>query len=140
MPIAPRTFYAFVKRPASKRELWDIAVGELIGSYHQIQPDTGRKKPESMYGAVKMWAQLRRDGIPVARCTVARIMRQHGWKGVTRAKKVCTTVADPTAARPADLVHRQFRVPAPNLLLVADFTYVPLIGGRFVYTAFVIDT
>ena len=137
--IAPRTFFAFVKRPPSKRELWDITIGELIGSYHQIQPGTGRKKPESMYGVVKMWAQLRRDGIPVARCTVARVMRAHGWKGVTRTKKVRTTVSDPAAARPADLVHRQFRVPAPNRLFVADFTYVPLPGDRFVYTALVID-
>ncbi len=135
--IAPRTFYAFVKRPPSKRELWDIAVGELIGSYHQIQPDTGRT--ESLYGVVKMWAQLHREGIEVARCTVARVMRAHGWRGVTRAKSVRTTVADPSAARPADLVHRQFRVPAPNRLFVADFTYVGLANATFVYTAFAID-
>jgi putative transposase len=89
-----------------------------------------------------MWAHLRRLGVPVARCTVERLMRSNGWRGGTRAKKVRTTVVDPTATRAPDLVDRQFRVPAPNRLLVADFTYVPLTTGagtRFAYTAFVID-
>ena len=66
-------------------------------------------------------------------------MRANGWRGVTRRKKVRTTIADPAAARAADLVKRQFRVPAPNVLLVADFTYVRLASGVFVYTAFAID-
>jgi transposase InsO family protein len=109
----------------------------LAGYY---EPDeTGRRKPESLYGAVKMWAHLQRQGIGVARCTVERLMRANGWQGVTRRKKVRTTIADPDAARAADLVKRQFRVPAPNMLLVADFTYVRLASGVFVYTAFAID-
>jgi putative transposase len=86
-----------------------------------------------------MWAHLRRQGIPVAKCTVERLMRINGWKGVTRAKTLRTTVADPAAGRAPDLVDRQFRVDAPNRLLVADFTYVRLVTGVFVFTAFVID-
>ena len=69
-----------------------------------------------------MWAQLQRDGIPVAKSTVARLMRRHGWQGVRRQKTVRTTIADPAAARPPDLVDRYFGLGAPNRLLVADFT------------------
>jgi putative transposase len=109
----------------------------LSGVY---QPDEqGRRPPESLYGATKMWAHLNREGIPVARCTVERLMRAHGWRGVTRTNRVRTTVADPAAARPSDLVDRQFHAAAPGLLYVADFTYVPMAGGGFGYTAFVID-
>ena len=88
---------------------------------------------------MKMWAHLQREGIPVAKCTVERLMRRHGWQGVRRQKTVRTTIADPAAERAPDLVDRQFRVPAPNALLVADFTYVKLVTGVFVYVAFVID-
>jgi putative transposase len=91
------------------------------------------------YGATKMWAHLNREGIEVARCTVERLMRANGWRGVTRTKRVRTTVADPAAARPSDLVDRQFHAAAPGLLHVADFTYVPMAGSGFGYTAFVID-
>lgn len=84
-------------------------------------------------------AHLNREGIEVARCTVERLMHAHGWRGVTRTKRVRTTVADPAAARPGDLVERQFHAAAPGLLDVADFTYVPMAGGGFGYTAFVID-
>lgn len=108
----------------------------LAGIY---EPDQhGRRKPESLYGA-KMWAQLQRQGITVARCTLERLMRAHGWRGVTRRKKIRTTIAEQAAEQAADLVKRQFRVPAPNVLLVADFTYVRLSHGAFVYTAFAID-
>ena len=111
---------------------------EVLAGYYE--PDErGRKAPESLYGAEKMWAHLQRDGMPVARCTVERLMRVNGWQGVTRRKKVRTTIADPTAERAPDLVDRQFQVDAPNVLLVADFTYVRLVTGVFVYTAFVID-
>lgn len=136
--IAPRTFYAWLSRPPSARALWDTVITEVLAGYYE--PDEhGRRPPESLYGATKMWAHLQRQGIAVARCTVERLMRANGWQGVTRAKKVRTTTADPTAARAADLVKRQFRVPAPNVLLVADFTYVRLASGVFVYTAFAID-
>jgi putative transposase len=136
--IAPRTFYAWLARPPSARALWDTVLAEVLAGYYE--PDEhGRRKPESLYGATKMWAHLQRQGIGVARCTVERLMRANGWRGVTRHKRVRTTIADPAAARAADLVKRKFRVPAPNMLLVADFTYVRLSSGVFVYTAFAID-
>lgn len=136
--IASRTFYAWAKRAPSRRALWDATITEVLAGYYE--PDEhGRRAPEALYGSLKMWAHLRRDGIEVARCTVERLMRVNGWQGVRRVKKVRTTVADPAAGRAPDLVDRKFRVEAPNRLLVADFTYVRLITGVFVYTAFVID-
>ena len=139
MQIAPRTFHAWAKRAPSKRALWDMTIVEVLSGYHQLNA-RGRKKPESMYGAVKMWAHLRREGIEVARCTVERLMREHGWRGLTRGGRAPkTTVSDPDAARAPDLVKRQFLPAAPNVLFVADFTYVALFGGGFAYTAFVID-
>jgi putative transposase len=136
--IAPRTYHAWARRAPSKRALWDTAVTELLASYYE--PDEhGRRTPEALYGSLKMWAHLRRQGIEVARCTVERLMRANGWRGAVRAKRVRTTVTDPAATRASDLVNRQFRVPAPNRLWVADFTYVRLAGGGFAYTAFVVD-
>jgi transposase InsO family protein len=86
-----------------------------------------------------MWAHLQRQGIPVARRTVERLMRANGWRGVTRARRAPrTTEADPAATRASDLVGRRWRVGAPNVLVVADFTYVPMTCG-FGYTAFVVD-
>ena len=73
-------------------------ITEVLASFYE--PDeAGRRKPESLYGAVKMWAHLRRQGIEVARCTVERLMRVNGWAGVRRRKKVRTTIADPAAGR-----------------------------------------
>jgi putative transposase len=125
-------------RAPSKRSLWDATITEVLAGYYE--PDEhGRRKPESLYGSLKMWAHLQREGVPVAKSTVERLMRRHGWQGVRRQKSVRTTIADPAAVRPPDLVDRQFGVGAPNRLLVADFTYVKLITGVFVYVAFVID-
>jgi putative transposase len=136
--IAPRTYYAWARRAPSKRALWDTTITELLAGHYE--PDEhGRRKPESLYGSLKMWAHLQRLGVPVARCTVERLMKANGWRGVTRAKRVRTTIADPAATRAPDLVDRQFGVPAPNRLLVADFTYVRLATGTFVYTALVVD-
>jgi len=138
VPIAPRTYHAHVARAPSKQALWDLTVTELLAGFYE--PDQrGRRAPESLYGSLKMWAHLRRLGLPVARCTVERLMRQHRWRGATRARKVRTTLADPAAARAADLVHRCFTATRPDALWVADFTYVPMAEGRFGYTAFVID-
>jgi putative transposase len=135
--IAPRTYYAWLGRGPSRRQLWEETVTELLAGCYE--PDeNGRKKPESLYGAVKMWAHLNRQGVPVARCTVERVMRRHGWVGVRRTRKVRTTVPDRAASRAGDLVDREFGVAAPNLLFVADFTYVAVRSG-FVYAAFVID-
>lgn len=136
--IAPRTFHAWATRAPSKRSLWDATITEVLAGYYE--PDEhGRRKPESLYGSLKMWAHLQREGIPVAKSTVERLMRLNGWQGVRRQKKVRTTIPDPAAERAPDLVDRQFTVPAPNRLLVADFTYVKLVTGSFCYVAFVID-
>ena len=91
-----------------------------------------------VYGAPKVWAQLNREGHSVARCTVERLMRDLGLRGVMRGKPRRTTVADTAAERPRDLVERRFSAPAPNRLWVADITYVRTWSG-FVYVAFVTD-
>ena len=91
-----------------------------------------------VYGAEKVWRQLNREGVAVARCTVERLMRQLGLQGVRRGKTVRTTVADPKAPCPLDRVNRQFRAERPNQLWVSDFTYVSTWQG-WVYVAFVID-
>src|SRR5919202_6533753 len=92
-----------------------------------------------VYGADKVWAQLKREGTPVARCTVERLMRELGLRGVVRGKtSIRTTVSDAASDRPLDLVARQFRAPAPNRLWVADLTYVKTHSG-WVYVAFVVD-
>ena len=123
----------------SKRALWDTTITEVLAGYYE--PDArGRLRPESLYGSLKMWAHLNHEGITVARCTVERLMNANGWAGVTRRAVPRTTVRDPDAVeRAPDLVDRQFSVPAPDLLWVADFTYVSRIGGRWCYTAFVVD-
>jgi putative transposase len=91
-----------------------------------------------VYGADKVWTQLKREGRPVARCTVERLMRELGLRGVVRGKKVRTTWADEVSQRPEDLVERQFHATAPNRLWVADLTYVKTHSG-WVYVAFVVD-
>ena len=136
--IAPRTYWARRSRPPSPRAVRDAALtGILAGIYEPDQK--GRRPPECLYGSLKMWEHLNRQRIKVARCTVERLMRAHGWRGVTRARTVRTTVADPAHSRAPDLVRRNFKAPRPGQLHVADFTYVPLDGGGFGYTAFVID-
>lgn len=92
-----------------------------------------------VYGAPKIWVQLNREGVRVARCTVERLMRRNGWQGATRTRKIRTTIPNPAAGRAPDLVDRQFRATAPNELVVADFTYVPMSGSWFAYTSFVVD-
>ena len=91
-----------------------------------------------VYGIRKVWRQLGREGIAVARCTVARLMRTMGLQGVVRGKTVRTTISNAAAPCPLDRVNRQFRAPRPNALWVSDFTYVATWAG-FVYVAFVID-
>lgn len=91
-----------------------------------------------VYGARKVWLQLNREGIAVARCTVERLMRRHGLRGAVRGKVKRTTIADPVSPLPADLVRRQFAPIVPNLLWVADITYVSTWSG-WVYVAFVTD-
>ena len=91
-----------------------------------------------VYGVDKVWHQLRREGTDVARCTVERLMRKAGLRGVVRGKVMRTTVTDATAPCPLDRVNRQFKAQRPNQLWVSDFTYVSTWQG-FVYVAFVID-
>jgi len=91
-----------------------------------------------VYGARKVWLQMNREGVSVARCTVERLMRVMGLHGVIRGKAIRTTTRDEAAPCPQDHVNRQFHAPAPNRLWVSDFTYVSTWGG-FVYVAFVID-
>jgi putative transposase len=88
-----------------------------------------------VYGVRKIWRQLSREGIAVARCTVARLMRQMGLHGVVRGKEARTTAPDKAMPCPADRVNRQFWAAQPNLLWLADFTYVATWQG-FVYVAF----
>jgi putative transposase len=98
-----------------------------------------RKKGRRVYGARKVWLQLRREGIGVARCTVERLMRELGIAGAAAGrKKPRTTVPDASQSRPADLLARDFTAPAPNRRWVADITYVDTASG-FAYTAFVTD-
>jgi len=129
-PIAPSTYYDTKGRPPSARARRDERLKAAISRVHQDN--------YGVYGARKVWLALNRQGTPVARCTVERLMRELGLAGARRGKRRRTTVADPAAARPADLVQRQFHRPAPDRLWVADFTYVPTWSGM-VYVAFVID-
>jgi putative transposase len=130
LPIAPSTYYASKSRPFSMRALSD----------HELEKEIQRIYYENygVYGVRKVWRQLRREGRPVARCTVARLMRKLGLRGVIRGKTWKTTKPDTSAQRPADLVDRQFTAPAPNRLWVADLTYVRTWAGM-VYSAFVMD-
>jgi hypothetical protein len=91
-----------------------------------------------LYGRLKIWHQLRREGTKVAKCTVERLMRAMGLAGIRRGKKTITTVGAAKALCPLDKVNREFKVTGPNALWVVDFTYVHTWAG-FVYVAFVID-
>ena len=106
----------------------------------QLLPEVQRVFDQNLrvYGADKVWRQLAREGVAVARCTVERLMRLAGLRGVRRGKSVRTTVPDAKAACPLDRVNRQFEAERPNQLWVADFTYVSTWQG-FVYVAFVVD-
>ncbi len=112
MPIAPSTYYEQVSRVPSRRQQRDEELSAHIQRIHAAN--------YGVYGARKVWLALNREGIAVARCTVERLMAQLGLTGVTRGKSRRTTIADAAAARPADLVSRQFAPPAPNRLWVAD--------------------
>lgn len=137
--VSPRTYHARRSRPPSPRELRDEWLTSIMAGIFE-PGDNGRRRPESLYGAVKAWGWLRREGITVARCTVERLMRANGWRGNVRGRrKVRTTVAEPRDPRAPDLVNRDFRASRPGQLLVADFTYVPLAGGGFGYVAFIVD-
>jgi putative transposase len=130
--IAPSTYYAAVKRPLSKRALRDEELKTEIARVYE--------QNLAVYGAAKIWWHLNHEEhVTVARCTVERLMRDLGLVGCRRGREwVRTTIGDDALDRPADLVEREFRAPAPNRLWVADITYVKTHSG-WVYVAFVID-
>lgn len=135
LPIAPSTYYEQKARQADPGRLPPRVQRDVL-----LRSDIRRvwEANFQVYGADKVWRQLNRLEIPVARCTVERLMRAMGLQGAVRGKKFKTTVADDSAARPADLVKRDFSASRPNELWVADLTYVATWRG-FVFVAFVID-
>jgi putative transposase len=130
LPIAPSTYYVAKNRLPSARALRDEELKAEISRVHA--------EHFGVYGARKVWRQLHREGIAVARCTVERLMGELHLQGVRRGKTRRTTTPDATAPRPADLVERDFSAARPNQLWVADLTYVATWSG-FVYVALVID-
>lgn len=128
--IAPSTYYAAKTRPASARTVRDI---ELTATIKQVHEEN-----YGVYGARKIWHELRRTGVPVARCTVERLMRAAGLRGLLRDKSPRTTRPAAETDRPRDLVKRNFTATRPNQLWVADLTYVRTSVG-WVYAAFVLD-
>jgi transposase InsO family protein len=135
LPIAPSTYYEHKARQADPRRLpprvvRDAALGTAI---QRVWEENFR-----VYGARKVWRQLQREGVAVARCTVERLMGRLGLQGVVRGRRCRTTIPAALAERPLDRVQRQFTATRPNQLWVADLTYVASWVG-FVYVAFVID-
>jgi transposase InsO family protein len=135
LPIAPSTYFDHRAKQADPAKLSARARRDLL-----LRPEIDRvfKDNLKVYGARKVWLQMNRESISVARYTVERLMRVMGLHGVIRGKAIRTTTPDKAAPCPLDHVNRQFHAPAPNRLWVSDFTYVSTWGG-FVYVAFVID-
>ena len=135
LPIAPATFYDNKAKLADPSRLSDRAKRD-----EELKPGIERVFEENLkvYGVRKVWHQMRREGFDIARCTVARLMKDIGIEGVIRGKKPRTTISNKALPCPLDKVNRQFHAPAPNVLWVSDFTYVATWQG-FVYVAFVID-
>jgi transposase InsO family protein len=136
VPIAPSVYYEHKARErVPERRPARVRRDETLGAAVQRV----WREHREVYGVRKVWKQLRREGYAVARCTVARLMRRLGLAGVVRGRRfTVTTTPDLAAARPPDLVTRQFSAERPNQLWVADLTYVATWRG-FVYVAFVID-
>jgi putative transposase len=128
--IAPSTYYAAKTRSASARAIRDGELIEMIEQVHAMN--------YGVYGARKVWHELNRHGVTVARCTVERLMREAGLRGLLRDKSPRTTRPAPETARPGDLVERDFTATGPNELWVADLTYVRTSAG-WVYAAFILD-
>ena len=135
LPIAPSTYYAHKAQQADPSRRSARAQRDAA-----LQPEIVRvwQATRRRYGARKVWRQLHREAIPVARCTVERLCRALGVRGIVRGRRVTTTIPDGAADRPLDLVQRNFTAHRPNQLWVADLTYVVTWAG-FVYVAFVTD-
>ena len=130
LQVAPSTYDAAKARPPSARAVADAELSEVIAVEHAAN--------YGVYGARKMWKHVNRLGHPVARCTVERLMRAGGLRGVVRGGIKRTTIPAKDGCRAGDLVNRAFTATAPNELWVADFPYVRTWAG-FVYVAFIID-
>jgi putative transposase len=135
LPIAPSTYYEHKARQADPGRLPLRSKRDAF-----LRPEIQRVWDDNfqVYGARKVWRQLNREEIEVARCTVERLMQDMGLVGAVRGRKFKTTVADDSAARPTDLVNRNFTACEPDQLWVADLTYVSTWCG-FVFVAFIID-
>jgi putative transposase len=135
VPIAPSTYYEYAARRGHPDRQPARAQRDA-----RLRDDLARVWREHfhVYGVRKVWRQLTREGVAVARCTVARLMRQLGLAGAVRGRKLKTTIPDEATARPIDLVRRDFTAAASNRLWGSDLTYVATWRG-FVYVAFVID-
>jgi putative transposase len=130
VPIAPSTYYEQVAKTPTARQRRDAELAAEIARVHT--------ENFGVYGARKVWLQLNREGVQVARCTVERLMRRDGLVGAVRGRIQRTTIPDPAAERARDLVRRDFAPLVPDRLWVADLTYVSTWSG-WVYVAFVID-
>lgn len=135
LPIAPSTYHEHAARQADPSRLPARAKRDAV-----LKAEVRRVFNENfgVYGVRKVWRQMQREGFDVARCTISRLMKGMGLKGVVRGKGVRTTIADASAPCPLDRVNRVFKAPRPNMLWLSDFTYVATWSG-FVYVAFVID-
>jgi putative transposase len=135
LPIAPSTYH---QHAAQRRDPARMSARAKRDEELKAEVKRVFDLNFGVYGVRKVWWQLLREGVAVARCTVERLMRKMGLKGVIRGKTVRTTIGDMAAPCPLDHVNRQFHAPAPNRLWLSDFTYVPAWSG-FVYVAFIID-
>lgn len=135
LPIAPSTYFDHVAKRADPAKL-SVRARRDMTLCPKIDHVFGQNL--KVYGARKVWLQMNREGVAVARYTVERLMRGMGLAGVIRGKSIKTTVQDKAMPCPLDHVNRNFKAPAPNVLWVSDFTYVSTWTG-FVYVAFVID-
>ena len=130
LQVAPSTYYAHRSRPPSARSVRDAATTQVIAEVHADN--------YGVYGARKVHAEMVRTGHPVARCTVERLMRAAGLRGITRARGLRTTIPGAGPDMRPDLVDRDFTATAPDQLWFADITYVRTFAG-WVYAAFVVD-
>jgi len=135
LPIAPSTYHEAKARERDPARLPERAKGDVA---LRVKIRNVWQENRCVYGVRKVWRELIRKRTEVSRCRVARLMREMGLKGAVRGRKFKTTMPDSSAARPADLVKREFVATRPNQLWVADLTYVATWKG-FAYVAFVID-
>ena len=133
--IAPSTYHAHV---AKRRDPAKLSARARQDAALKIEVRRVFDQNFSVYGMRKVWRQLKREGFDVARCTVSRLMRDMGLRGVIRGKSVKTTISDKAAPCPLDHVNRQFKASRPNVLWLSDFTYGaprPTVGEAYDWNA-----